>query len=370
MEQPPARQTRRRRWLWVLSVIAVFAVLGLVNSLVRQANRNDPLPSAPTTNTDPMLAVTEVGHHESTVFTYFFYWYDATTGAHLQPESGQPLTLPPDPPPTWRSAAWFRKQLTDMSEAGVDVALPVYWGNGEEWSIGGLTNLSEAKRQLEAEGQHVPDVGMFFDTTILNGGDLTHPIGKQLFYAAIKLFFDEFPRDQWALIDGRPVIWLYFSFFADSFDQSTFDYVYDSFQQDFGVRPYIVRELTWDFAKINGDYVDDQPIATEANYKWGAALDGYSDRGSVAAVGPGFDERDIPGRGDAHRSRDDGRWYRENFERAIASGKPFLVIETWNEIHEASGIQDTLEFGRQYIEATRILADQFKRNSSQSNEGR
>lgn len=321
----------------------------------RRAPGTQPTPSAPAVSTRPTPGV-----REPTVFTYFFYWYDSTTGGHLQPESGQPLTLPPEPAPSWRSVDWFRTQLTDMSEAGIDVVLPVYWGTGEDWSTGGLPNLAEAKRQLEAEGQPAPDIGMFFDTTILDGGDLTHPVGKQLFYASIKLYFDEFPRDEWALIDGRPVIWLYFSFFASAFDQSTFDFVYNQFERDFGVRPYIVRELTWDFARIDGEYVEDQPIATEANYKWGAAFDGYSDKGSVAAVGPGFDEREIPGRGDAYRSRDNGNWYRHNFERAIASRKPFLVIETWNEVHEASGIQETVEFGRQYIDLTRELVDRFK----------
>ena len=37
-----------------------------------------------------------------------------------------------------------------------------------------------------------------------------------------------------------------------------------------------------------------------------------------------------------------------------------MVIETWNELGEASGILDTLEFGRQYIDLTRKYADLFR----------
>jgi len=187
--------------------------------------------------------------------------------------------------------------------------------------------------------------------------------GKTFFYDQIRMFFDRIPRDQWTLIDERPVIWLYFSLFASAFDQPTFDHIYDSFERDYGVRPYIVRELSWDFAVRNegGRIIDeDSPIATEANYKWGAAFDGYSTLGSVAAAGPGFDEREIPGRGEAYRPRDEGAWYFQNFGKAIDSGKRMVVIETWNEIHEASGIGETVEFGRTYIELTRALTDEYR----------
>lgn len=344
-----------RKWaLWIGGGVALFVVLGAVNGIARRANENPP-PSEPTANAD-----TAINEREPTVFTYFFYWYDAETGGHLQPESGQPVTLPPDPPPTWRSTEWFRRQLEDMAEAGIDVVLPVYWGDGEEWSTGGLPNLAAAKAEIESSGGSAPAIGLFFDTTILSGRDLTRPADASYFYDKIKIFFDAIPRHQWALIDGRPVIWLYFSFFVNGFDQASFGYLYEAFERDYGVRPYIVREVSWDFTKIDGQTLTDLPIETDANYKWGAALEGYSERGSIAAVGPGFDEREIPGRGDAFRDREGGAWYRLNFEKAIASGKRFLVIETWNEVHEASGIQETLEFGRQYIELTRELVDRFK----------
>ena len=37
-----------------------------------------------------------------------------------------------------------------------------------------------------------------------------------------------------------------------------------------------------------------------------------------------------------------------------------LAIETWNELDEGTGIFDSREFGRQYIELTRRYADIFK----------
>jgi hypothetical protein len=360
---PPRR--RRRRLIWIAFVVLGFvAACGIVGGAIRRANEDGggtAVPSAPTTNTSDTTGL------DPTVFTYLFYWYDSQTNAHLNPESGLPTHLPDDPPPTWRSVDWFRKQLSDMAYAGIDVALPVYWGTGEEWSVQGLPNLAQAKLQMAAEGQDAPQIGLFFDTTVLDGKDLTSAEGKQFFYDDIRIFFSNFPRQQWALVDGGPVISIFFSFFPTAFDQSTFNFIYDSFERDFGVRPYIMREQTWSFAVTSvGERhaLKDQPIATEASYKWGAALDGYSDVGNVASVGPGFDEREIPGRGNAVRDREDGQWYRDNFNKAIASGKRLLVIETWNEIHEASGISETVEYGRTYLDLTRQLVQQFKQDAT------
>ena len=364
-----AEAERRRRWPWVVAGLAAVFVFVAIAAAISQSEDDgtDGASPAPTINLDPAE-----DERPPLVFTYFFYWYDAETGAHLDEQSGLPVHLPDDPAPSWRSTDWFRKELLDMEEAGIDIVLPVYWGDAEPWSVDGLPYLVAAKAEIEESGGSAPDIGLFFDTTILDGRDLTEEGGKAYFYDQIRKFYDRIPHEQWGLVDDRPVIWLYFAFFASAFDQSTFDYVYDRFERDYGVRPYIVRELTWDYAvsNVGGRIVDEnRPIATDANYKWGAALDGYSDRGSVAAVGPGFDEREIPGRGNAYRPRDDRAWYFQNFGKAIDSGKRMVVIETWNEVHEASGIGETVEYGREYIELTTELVRELKQRYRGAGEG-
>jgi hypothetical protein len=258
-----------------------------------------------------------------------------------------------------------------MSDAGIDVALPVYWGTTEQWSTDGLVNLARAKADMTAAGEKSPDIGLFFDTTILSGKDLTKADGQDYFYSNIREFYRRIPREQWALIDGRPIIWLFIAHFPKAFNQSTFNYIYDHFQADFGVRPYIVREVNWDYTVLEhtGDTLRfdySRPIATEASYVWGAAADGVSPRGTVAAVGPGYDERQIKGRPGTYRPRDNGKWYTDNFAKATASHRRMLVIETWNEFHEASAIADTVEFGRTYIDLTRKLVQQYKQSFAQS----
>ncbi len=299
------------------------------------------------------------------LMTYYFYWYDAKTGAHMD---NLKHNFPQGINPSWDLVAWHEKELADMSAAGIDVALADYWGlhdKKDEWSYKGLDYLFRAWTNLKLAGKRPPKIGMFFDTTIINKKDLTTEEGKEFFYANFKDFFTRIPKPAWALINDRPVAFLFTSDWTKAVDQSTFDYVYENFQKDFGVKPYIIREVSWDYPISgwkNGQRVRDyqNPIKTENSYLWGSAMNGFVDRGGVAVVGPGYDDRGLPSRGKGtFTDRENGEFYKRNFQKALESKKPLIVIETWNEMHEGSSIAETAEFGKKYIEITREFADKF-----------
>ena len=46
--------------------------------------------------------------------------------------------------------------------------------------------------------------------------------------------------------------------------------------------------------------------------------------------------------------------------RASPLNIQIIAIETWNELGEASGILETIEYGRQYIEITRAYLDRWR----------
>ena len=326
------------------------------------ASRQRP---APAVTLPPLVSPTEDSDQPPMAFTYFYYWYDLPAGPH----SGALTDRPAEADASYRDVAWFRKQLSDMSDAGIDVALAVYWGNAEPSSDIGLANMAAAASQLRTAGGAPPRIGMFFDTGLIGRWpkrqrDLTDPANQSRFYSLVHTFFTLLPRDQWALVDGRPVLWLWASWFDISFDQSFFDYISGRFRNEFGVRPYIVAESSWRFATRAGHGpTTAQPIHIDNFYTWGAALDGYRDTGTgVASVGPGYDERklDGPGRSGRFADRAGGQFYERNFNAALASGRRMLVIETWNEFHEASDVADSREYGRTYIDMTKRLLERFK----------
>ena len=227
--------------------------------------------------------------------TSYFYWYDVYTDAHVRNADGSDALT--DHPTTltgfsYRSRSWHRSQLRQMKDAGIDVLLPVYWGAPSErvvdkplkqqsWKYAGIACLVEARDELVAQGEHPPRIGLFYDTSTLQFNaegrhiDLTTDFGRRWFYESVRDFFSMVPPRHWAMIDGRPIVFLYSSSFALKHDQSCLDYLSREFARDFGGRtPYVVAEISWN---VRADNV----------YAWGGAL-GLKNPG-VASIGPGYD---------------------------------------------------------------------------------
>jgi hypothetical protein len=319
------------------------------------------------------FAISTFRADEPVVATYFFYWFDAEFLRNQRRAfDPYPFKAVDQDTQSFRDPKWYLKQFSDMVDAGVDVILPDYWGEPGQYNrrvapapelnlfaTEGIPPMVEGLRLLEAQGKTLK-IGLFLDTTIMNDEDLTTERGKQIFYASIRNFYSRIPPRHWAAIDGKPLVWLYDAQRVYAFDQSTFDYVYEQFPRDFGgLRPWIVREYQWYAAKNTGS---DQVLRTEGFYGWGAAPSGFNEdtRFTVAQVGPGFKNTQFGGEGRIDTPRQNGAWYEYQLQRALASGRKIWAIETWNELGEGSGILETVEHGRQYIDMTRKYVDTFK----------
>ena len=297
------------------------------------------------------------------VMTPYFYWYDTWTQAHLlNPDHSDALTTHPATLTgfSYKSVQWHKTQLLDMEAAGIDVVLPVYWGDPSQlaevgpshWSYAGLSPLVAAREELLEERKNPPRIGMFYDTTTLEHNvwneqvDLTTPRGRAWYYESIRDFFSYVPPKHWAMIDHQPIILTWVSSWAKAYDQSHVTESKRRFAEDFGGRPYyLVKEISWN---MEADDV----------YAWGGAF-GLRPL-SVASIGPGYDHSNVPGRDPVIIDREGGDFFERNWIRLLRSGIDRVMIETWNEYHEGTDISHSLEYGRQYIEINRHYADLFK----------
>jgi len=292
------------------------------------------------------------------VMTYFFYWYNVDTGEHIFHHDGRDYLT--DHPATtedftYTSPAWHRKELEDMLAAGIDIALPVYWGCPfcQDWSTVGLEKLVEACDEMTAEGIEPPKIGLFYDTSTLQYNsphrqiDLTDQYGRDWLYATVRDFFAIVPPKYWAMIDGKPLILLYAAAFAADYDQKAFDEMEARFREDFaGREPYLVRNPAWN---VEADNV----------CAWGAANGGCRAFG-FTAIGPGYDHSAVvPPREPLIKDREGGAYYEQSWRNGMASPSNVVVIETWNELHEGTDICETKEYGRQYIDLTAKYAKMF-----------
>ena len=135
------------------------------------------------------------------------------------------------------------------------------------------------------------------------------------------------------------MIWLYDAQRVGAFDQSTFDYVYEQFAQDFGgLRPYIVREDQW--YQPNARRRARDPDGRHVRLgRGGVRLQRRIRAYTIAEVGPGFNNTrlgDGPNR--FNTDRQDGAFFRDGLEQALTSGRRIVAVETWNEFGEGTGI--------------------------------
>lgn len=327
---------------------------------------------------------------------YFFYWH-ACPEQNCVPSiiyalpPGWAAPFPEDPDSrdgTYYSSLnryWYLQELRDMQRAGIDIVLPVSWGEHVfPWfRTSVLRELVEANRQMETPLR----IGLFDDTTselaeyndfadnrefdhsayTFKGLplDLSDPAAGFFFYdRKIKPFFQTIPLEMWATHDGRPVeeggrpiivVYMRQNIVHLEHAGSLWAAVKSAFARDFQDRngqpitPFLVMENTW----FNGDSLGGVPpldAVVDARYDWGAALVGpqwHTIAGyTVAAIGPGFDDsknvnssgrvrpRDVDPDG---RPGDPGAFLGGSFAR-IPADTDLLLVETWNELYEGTSV--------------------------------
>jgi len=81
----------------------------------------------------------------------------------------------------------------------------------------------------------------------------------------------------------------------------------------------------------------------------------------VATVMPGYDDRIIRKPG-LFLEREGGRIYNMTWEIAIESGAEWIVVTSWNEWHEGTEIEPSVEYGFQYLNMTARWVEEFKKS--------
>lgn len=308
----------------------------------------------------------------ATVATHYFYWYHWPTEHFGEPGAPGPeghcRHLPDPETVSYRSADWHALQFAQMGEAGIDAALPVYWGAPGAYdrpnlafSRLGLAPMVAALDRLAAEHIAAPKLGLFYDTSTLandvagrlpKGGrtDLTTDEGRERFCRTITDYFAAIPQRHWARHRGGALVVLYVSGFASEWDRALGAALRERFAAEFaGERPCLVADASW------GD------IGQDLTTSWGAALWGPKRFAGVVQLGPGYDDRAVPGRRTPVREREDGAFYGWSWQEVLRARPELVLLETWNELHEGTELCPTREAGRQYLELTRDWIARLRR---------
>lgn len=292
------------------------------------------------------------------VGTHYFYWY-RHPGEHITNQDGSDALAQHFADPRlvdWSDPDFHRTQVEWMMEAELDFFCPVYWP-GAPFADAGLEAILRALKRIVDDGGRPPKIAMFYDTTPLLSPvkpgekrsrlDLTKDADRALFYSHALKFFETVPRTMWFEFDGFPIICLYSSFGAQH-GRGVLEGLSDAFKAKFGKRPFVIAEESWN-------------ARSHARYRWGSALSGPTGDSVVQTLGPGYDDRPVPGRSTPIREREDTRFYMWSWNEVLLRHPSIVLVETWNEFHEGSGIAPCVEYGRSYVDVTRRFTKRLKR---------
>lgn len=307
-----------------------------------------------------------------TVATHYFYWYHWPTEHFDEPGAPGPEGhcrhfVNPERV-SYRSVDWHAENFAAMGEAGIDVALPVYWGAPGAYdrpnlafSRAGLPPMVAALERLAKAGTKAPRLGLFYDTSTLAndtrgasppGGkaDLTTAAGQELFCTTVTDFFAAIPQQHQARHRGGALVVLYVSAFAGKRDATLGNVLRARFRERFGgASVCLVADASWG------------AIGQDLTTSWGAALWGPQLHRGTAQIGPGYDDRPVPGRRTPVREREDGAFYEFSWQRALAHRPELVLLETWNEMHEGTELCPTREAGRRYLDLTKTWIERLRR---------
>ena len=303
----------------------------------------------------------------------------------------------------WMNKSWHEWEMRSMMRAGIDVAMPVYWWTGPDsnfgaWAREGLIVLNETITELQAQvaieqgagGDYSPDdvpkIAMFYDTTLMrqlwawnvsqditseyhndygtafnegDGADLTDPYWENQFYLRIQEFYDVIMNGSTTYtveiefdgqVDEYCVVWMYGANWFSNVGPNVLDYCKDKFESRYGKKILFVGGGGWTVADVDGEC------------GWGACCGLRKPTGSripVGGYGPGYYNIGTLISQDAGYQARNVAKYKEGLQEVIDAGAMWIHIETWNELLEGTDICWTQEFGYQYIDATREMADIF-----------
>ena len=261
-----------------------------------------------------------------------------------------------------RDPARIHAQLALARAAGLDGFVVSWWGHEQEEALA----LAELFR-------HAAGVGLVVAPYYETGG--LRERGALGVATDLERLLDRHGREPaWLRVDGAPVVFLYASHLLRA---RGWDAVRARLAAG-GRRVFLVADVPrpewlaarpdW-LGRFDAFHVYTPVVFLaqgrdlESAYAGLAALGRAAGRPFIPAVAPGFDDRPVRQPATVVE-RAAGATYDRTWRAALSVDPPWVLVSTWNEWHEGSEIEPSVEHGRRYLDVTREWAERFRRGGS------
>lgn len=306
--------------------------------------------------------------HEVLAFYYGWYGNPTVTGhwvhwADVDPSVkriGSATHYPQLGPYDSHDAKIVEQQCQWAKGAGITGFIVSWWGPGDFHDHGMPLLLDTAQR-------HGLKITIYFETVPPKNGPQPEGAAKNLLYVLNR--YGKHPA--WLKVDGKPVIFVY----GRAVKQIGLDgwrkAIADVDRQYSGGAVFIGDQISAEAAqvfdgihtynpagKIAGMSVARIQAWAKANYpQWVRTADG---KVACITIIPGYDDHKLGRKAPRPiTDRHDGETYRVLWRAAIAAHPDWILITSWNEWHEGSEIEPSVENGDRALRTTKEFAPKF-----------
>jgi hypothetical protein len=298
---------------------------------------------------------------EQVIATYLFTWHKCPT---INCRTDQiPFVAPgmAEPYPeggyyAYDDVNWYKRELQDMEYAGVNTILLVTH-HTKQPIMDPKIRIEKLQQAMEETGISMK-IGLLMDDLV---GDFSNEdLARQEYESQIKPVYDNLDRKYWNVIDEKPVITAWTEKTPGSslskhsrYGHVLFGYIKNRFKQDYGIEPVIMPNSAWTRSSLDQEKM--KRIA-EGETGWTADFENHkplifddwknSQAKSlvIASVTPGIHMDRCGWCNDGPvEDRLGGKLYSDiwdhlNQYQNIQGKVDIIILETWNELFEGTGI--------------------------------
>jgi glycoprotein endo-alpha-1,2-mannosidase len=248
------------------------------------------------------------------------------------------------------------RQLAQLRQSEIDASIVSWWGR-DDYSEQVLAALVDRSALTDYK------VTIYYETPMVarRKGTLSE---AQLIFEDLHATLASFgSRQSWLTVDTRPVVVVYR---VDLYPLTTWQEAKDRLRAEgidvfflgdtFNVEALAVMDGLHTYNPLRRLVSGEDLAATYAR----VAEDVHREEKLFAAtVIPGFDDRKIRSPGTV-LTREDGGCYNRTWHAALSSDPDWILVTSWNEWHEGSEIEPSLDYGTEYLWLTAQWSRAFK----------
>lgn len=251
----------------------------------------------------------------------------------------------------------LKEHMFEASQSGIDGFVVSWWGPGS-YETDTIKKMLNIAKELREDGKN------FYISLYYEGYEKWAT--RQETVDELCFALEEFAKDENFLkVDGKPVIFIY-SRAINSLSKEDWEYVVSRVREKYGPVLFVADTLDAKFAKLFGGlhtYNVCGAFRKFSQMKLGLRFMNFQARKNgvihVMNIMPGYDDTHIrvPG---FSVDRENGKLYEELWKLVLNLDPDMVVITSWNEWHEGSEIEPSIEHGQKYLEITKIWSELWK----------